>query len=365
MRTLGVATRRSAGKYAWSPTIQGTSACVGSISNGPTPMDDTNTAFLALDEARHKPILMIRSVLVALLAVVVLVACEEAAPKPATSTPPPASAPAPASEPESPEPPATPPPVAPSQPQSPPTAAPPGVTPPPATPPSAPQGAEPAAPWPSFSGSTTLSRSAEKGVAFSLTLPKATGGQGSLRYEFSCSSCRSNGLQYANHVISGTPTIAGVSIYAQYWAVDERGYWTIPWIQILVNVAAAPLPQPATANFVINMSGSRYRTLEYLGTSQHDFSVRWSSTPSELLGKKFAVSVGVIGSQLNIGAGRMCSAITLDEYRLTAFSTTGGRLTAICRSGVPSTSDWTAFWTGLNNKSFTCNGATANCLERS
>ena len=41
MRTLGVATRRSAGKYAWSPTIQGTSACVGSISNGPTPMDDT------------------------------------------------------------------------------------------------------------------------------------------------------------------------------------------------------------------------------------------------------------------------------------------------------------------------------------
>lgn len=301
MRTLGVATRRSAGKYAWSPTIQGTSACVGSISNGPTPMDDTNTAFLALDEARHKPILMIRSVLVALLAVVVLVACEEAAPKPATSTPPPASAPAPASEPESPEPPATPPPVAPSQPQSPPTAAPPGVTPPPATPPSAPQGAEPAAPWPSFSGSTTLSLSAEKGVAFSLTLPKATGGQGSLRYEFSCSSCRSNGLQYAPIMSS---------------AERQR-----------------PLGCP--------------------------------SIPSELLGKKFAVSVGVIGSQLNIGAGRMCSAITLDEYRLTAFSTTGGRLTAICRSGVPSTSDWTAFWTGLNNKSFTCNGATANCLERS
>lgn len=240
VRTLGVATRRSAGKYAWSPTIQGTSACVGSISNGPTPMDDTNTTFLALDEARHKPILMIRSVLVALLAVVVLVACEEAAPKPATSTPPPASAPAPASEPESPEPPAAPPPGAPSQPQSPPPA-PPGVTPPPAAPPSAPQGAEPAAPRPSFSGSTTLSRGAEKGVTFSLTLPKATGGQGSLRYEFSCSSCSSNGLQYANHVISGTPTTAGV----------------------------------------------------------------------------------------------------------------------------PSTSDWTAFWTGLNNKSFTCNGATGNCLERS
>lgn len=52
MRTLGVATRRSAGKYAWSPTIQGTSACVGSISNGPTPMADTNTTFLVPDEAR-------------------------------------------------------------------------------------------------------------------------------------------------------------------------------------------------------------------------------------------------------------------------------------------------------------------------
>lgn len=307
---------------------------------------------------------MIRSVLVALIAAVVLVACEEAAPKPTTSTPPPASAPAPASEPDSPEPPAAPPPAAPSQPQSPPSA-PPGVTPPPATPPSAPQGSEPEAPWPSFSGSTILNRSAEKGVAFSLTLPKATGGQGALRYEFSCRSCSSNGLQYANHVISGTPTTAGVSIYAQYWAVDERGYWTIPWIQILVNVAAAPLPQPATVNIVISMSGSRYRTLEYLGTSQHDFSVRWSSTPSDLLGKKFAVSVGGIRNQFNIGAGRMCSAITLNEYRLTAFSTSGGRLTAICRSGVPSTSDWTAFWNGLNNKSFTCNGATGNCLERS
>lgn len=123
MRTLGVATRRSAGKYAWSPTIQGTSACVGSISNGPTPMDDTNTTFLVLDEARHRPTLVqrhdpslrllrqpgirprlvrLRTTLRTLFAVAcsmllaVLLACEEAAPPKPTAVP----AAAPATEPE-------------------------------------------------------------------------------------------------------------------------------------------------------------------------------------------------------------------------------------------------------------------------
>ena len=296
------------------------------------------------------------ALVVLVVGLIVLAACEETTHK---------AAPAPSAAPDNPsDPPAVSPPAAPSQPESPP-AAPGGESSPPDTPPDTPQGGpESVVPRPSFSGSAILNRNAKKGVAFSMTLPKATGGQGSLTYSFSCSSCGANGLQYADHVIRGTPTRDGVIVYAQYWATDERGYWTVPWIQITVTVAAAPLPQPqpqpTTANIVIMMSGIRYRTLEYLGTSEHDFSVRWSSMPSELRGTEFAVGIG-IRNRLNIGSGRRCAAITLDK--LSAFSTSG-RLTASCLSGAPSTSEWSTFWNSLNNKSFTCNGATGNCTER-